>query len=230
MFGLLKEKLVEVIKTVTPLVTAVCILQLTIVGAPTELFVQFLIGSVMAAVGMLLFFAGVDLGILPMGRFIGAYMPTRQSVTLLLTVAFALGFATTFAEPDVLVLASQVEAISGGEVDRRALMYAISGGVGLFVAIGLLRIVAGFPMTHLLTITYGVIVALTLFAATDAIPLAYDAGSVTTGALTTPVVLALAIGLSSVLANRSAAADGFGLLGLASAGPIVVLLFWALFQ
>jgi hypothetical protein len=37
-------------------------------------------------------------------------------------------------------------------------------------------------------------------------------------------VIALAIGLSSVLAGRSAVSDGFGLLGFASAGAIIAIL------
>jgi hypothetical protein len=52
---------------------------------------------------------------------------------------------------------------------------------------------------------------------------------VTTGVLTAPVVLALALGFSSVLAERSAVDDGFGLLGLASVGPIIAVLLLGLF-
>ena len=44
-----------------------------------------------------------------------------------------------------------------------------------------------------------------------------------------PYVLALALGLASVLAERSAVDDGFGLLGLASVGPILVVLLLGLF-
>jgi hypothetical protein len=76
----------------------------------------------------------------------------------------------------------------------------------------------------LLALIYGLIIVLSLLAPEAFMPLAYDAGSVTTGVLSAPVLLALALGLSSVLADRSAAADGFGLLGLASAGPIVAIL------
>jgi hypothetical protein len=47
---------------------------------------------------------------------------------------------------------------------------------------------------------------------------------VTTGVLTAPVVLALALGLASVLAGRSAMDDGFGLLGFASVGLIIAVL------
>jgi hypothetical protein len=42
------------------------------------------------------------------------------------------------------------------------------------------------------------------------------------------VVLALALGLASVLSERSAVDDGFGLLGLASVGPIIVVLLLGL--
>jgi hypothetical protein len=51
---------------------------------------------------------------------------------------------------------------------------------------------------------------------------------VTTGVLSAPIVIAVAIGLSSVLAGRSAVSDGFGLLGFASIGPIIAVLLMGL--
>ena len=225
MLPLLKERVLEVMKAVAPLVAIVCVLQLTLVGAPAALFVQFLGGSLLAAVGMLMLFAGIDLGVLPMGRFTGAELPRNGSMALILAVAFSLGFVTTVAEPDVLVLAGQVETASEGGMSGRTLTYIIALGVGLFTAIGLLRVVYGFSMVYLLAGTYSLMLILSLFTRPDLVPLAYDAGSVTTGVLTAPVVIALALGLSSVLAGRSAVADGFGLLGLASAGAVVAVLF-----
>ena len=88
----------------------------------------------------------------------------------------------------------------------------------------------GFPLRWLVGIVYSLILVLTYFAPENFIALAYDAGSVTTGVLTAPVLLALAIGLSSVIAGSSAIADGFGLLGLASAGPIIAVLLMGLWQ
>ncbi|MBP1735106.1 MAG: hypothetical protein H6Q53_1393 [Deltaproteobacteria bacterium] len=55
MLQLFKEKFLEVMKGVAPLVVVVCILQFTLVKAPTALFIQFLLGSLMAIVGMILF-------------------------------------------------------------------------------------------------------------------------------------------------------------------------------
>jgi hypothetical protein len=221
---LLKLKLLEVLKAVAPLVGTACVLQVVFVHAPEALFFRFLAGSVLAIVGIMLLFAGVDLGVLPMGRFLGAELPKRGSLWLICGVTFALGFATTVAEPDVLVLAGQVQVLSRGAAGGLPLVYAIAAGVGIFAALALLRVVWNVPMTYLLAGAYGLILVLSLFSPAEFVPLAYDAGSVTTGVLTAPVLLAVALGLSSVLAERSPISDGFGLLGLASAGPILVLL------
>jgi hypothetical protein len=224
MLLLLRTRLPEAAKAVAPLVAVVCALQLLLVDAPAALFVRFLAGSVLALFGMLLLFAGIDIGILPMGRFIGAELPKKGSMSLILIVAFALGFATTVAEPDVLVLSTQVERASGGTLQSRTLIYIIATGVGLFTSIGLFRVVKGFSMAALLAGVYAAMIVISLVAPSTIIPLAYDAGSVTTGVLTAPVILALTLGLASVLSERSTVDDGFGLLGLASIGPIITVL------
>ncbi len=224
MFNLLKDKFFEVIKAVAPLMAIICVLQFTLVKAPADTFIQFAIGSVLIIVGLVFFYIGIDLGMLPMGRFIGAELPLKGSLLLILAVSFAIGFATTVAEPDVLVLAKQMDTISRGAISRDSVLYSLGIGVGLFVAVAMLRIVLGFRMVHLLTVAYLAIIVLSLFAPPDLIPFAYDAGSVTTGALTAPVVIALALGLSTVLVGRSTVAEGFGLLGFASIGPILVIL------
>lgn len=230
MFYLFKEKLLEVIKAIAPLIIVICIFQLTLAPASTTLFFQFLIGSLMIIVGLILFFMGIDIGILPMGRFIGAALPQKRSLLLIIAVAFSLGFVTTIAEPDVLVLSKQVEVISQGAFLERRILYLIALGVGFFVSIAMLRIILGIRMVYLLATAYSIIILLSLFTPTEFIPLAYDSGSVTTGALTTPVVIALALGLSSVLAGRSTVSDGFGLLGFASLGPIIALLIMGILR
>jgi hypothetical protein len=224
MLGELRSRLVEVLRSVGPLIGLVCLLQVTIVQAPAAQFVQFLAGSMLVVVGLLLLFLGVDLGILPMGRFIGAEMPRKGSVTLIVGVGFAMGFATTIAEPDVLVLARQINDISKDGINGTVVLYVIGIGVALFTAVAMARIVYGISLRLLLTCALGLALALSFVAPAEFVPLAYDAGSVTTGVLTAPVVIAVAVGLSSVLAGRSAVSDGFGVLGLASIGPIIAIL------
>lgn len=207
-----------------------CVLQFTVVQAPTAEFLRLLAGSLLVAFGMLLLLVGVDMGILPMGRFIGADLPRKGSVALIVAVALVLGFATTVAEPDVLILASQVEAVSQGGLSSLLLVYVIAAGVGLFAAVALLRIVHGSSFRFLLAASYLLMIILSVAAPATFVPLAYDGGSVTTGLVTAPALLPLALGVSSVLAGRSASSDGFGLLGLASVGPIIaiLLLAWSL--
>lgn len=228
MLSLMRERLVEVFKAIAPLTLLVTLLQVTIVHAPQSVFLQYLTGSVLALIGMTLLLAGVDYGILPMGRYIGAALPAKQSLLLIAAVSFALGFTTTVAEPDVLVLAGQVDTASGGEISRQMVVYVVGAGVGVFTVIAMLRIIGGWSMKALVATSYLAAIGLSLFAPERFVSLAFDGGSVTTGVLSTPVMISLAIGLSSVLAGRSSISDGFGLLGFASIGPILALLLLGL--
>jgi hypothetical protein len=228
MGSLLREKLFEVLGAVAPLVIVVTLLQILLIGAPTVIFMQFIAGSVLVVVGMLLLFIGLEYGILPMARFIGAELPKKKSVGLIVAVAFALGFAITVAEPDVLVLSSQVDRASEGAIPRRVITYVIAFGLAVFAAIAMARVIYGWQMTFLLAAAYSLVIVLSLLTMAKYVPLAYDAGSVTTGVLTTPLVIFLLGGITSVLAGRSAVSDGFGLLGFSSIGPIVAVMLLGL--
>jgi hypothetical protein len=226
----LLERLPGVLRSIAPLIGVVCVLQVTVVQAPLGLFLQFVAGSVLVVAGMLLLLVGVDLGILPMGRFIGAELPRKGSLWLIAAVAGALGFATTAAEPDVLILANQVQEAAQGALSAQALVYVISAGVGLLAAVALVRVIHGFSMRILIATGFGLMLVLSLFAPESFVPMAYDAGGVTTGLLSAPVLLALSLGLVSVLSSRSAGADGFGVLGLASMGAVIAVLLMGLLQ
>jgi hypothetical protein len=228
MVSLLRGKLVEVAQAVGPLVAIIFAFLVLLVDDALPLALQFLAGSALVIAGMVLLFAGLDMGILLMGRYIGAALPNLGSVALIVAVAFALAFATTIAEPDVLVLARQVDQASRGAIHEYTILYVIALGLAVFAAAAMARILLGFSMVHLLAATYAALLALSLMAPPGITALAYDAGSVTTGVLTAPVVIALATGLSSVLAGRSPVSDGFGLLGFASIGPIFAVILMAL--
>lgn len=230
MIPILREKSLEVLQAVGPLILSICVLQFALVHAPMELFLQFLVGSLLAAIGMVLLFIGIDVGIVPMGRFVGAELPKKHSLLLILVVAFSIGFATTMPEPDVLVLSDQVERASNGSISGTAVLYAIALGVGVLTAIAAARIVFGWPLKYLLAIAYGCALTLALFAPPEFVSLAFDGGSVTTGILSAPVIIALAVGVSSVLAGRSAVSDGFGVVGFASIGPILTILAMGLLR
>ena len=103
---------------ISPLVLAVVILQFAVIRMPTHLFLQFIIGTAMVIGGMTLFLLGVEIGILPMGKALGAELPKRKSLFPVMGIAFFIGFAATVAEPDVIVLTRQVDAVSRGLLPR----------------------------------------------------------------------------------------------------------------
>ncbi len=221
---ILRKNFLDVLKAVAPLFAVVCLLQFTIVHAPAAVFFQFVFGTGLAVAGMLLLFIGVDLGVLPMGRYIGAELPRRGSLLLILFVAFGFGFAVTVAEPDVLVLASQVDTVSEGRIPQVSVVTVIALGVAGLTALAIARIIFGWSIKYLICGAYVLILGLGFIAPADFVPLAFDAGSATTGVLTAPVVISLTLGLTAVMAGRDAVSDGFGVMGIASTGAIIAVL------
>jgi len=217
----IRQTVLEVIQAVLPITLTVVVLQLFIIRMPANLVFQLLIGAGMAIVGMVFFLLGVKIGLLPMGEAIGAELPKRGSLLYVIAIVFLVGFAVTVAEPDVIVLTNQIDVVSQGSISGSLLIYVIAIGIGFFVAMAIVRIIFGFPITYLLAAGYVTVLVLSFFTPANFVPVAFDAGGVTTGPMAVPIILALGIGFSSVLAGKSALSDGFGLIGLASIGPVI---------
>ncbi len=177
---------------------------------------------------MVLFLLGVEIAILPMGKALGAELPRRKPLFLVIGIAFVVGFAATVAEPDVIVLTGQVGEVSRGAIAENVLIYAIAIGVGFFVAMAMLRILLNFPIAYLLAAGYIIIIILAFFTPAEFVPVAFDSGGVTTGPMAVPIILSLGLGFSSVLAGRSALSDGFGLISLVALAPILTIMVFGL--
>ncbi|HII98706.1 MAG TPA: DUF1538 domain-containing protein [Methanoregula sp.] len=211
----------EVTQAVAPIVAVIIIIQVFLMKTPLLTILLFLLGSAMVVIGIALFLLGVKIGLLPMGETIGSEMPKSGSVILIVVVAFLFGLLATIAEPDVRVLTSMVQTVSNGTIPQNPLILVIAVGVGFFVATAILRILYNVPIAWLFCAGYAAVLILSFFTPAEYLPIAFDAGGVTTGPVTVPFILALGIGVSSVLGGRSALKDGFGLIGLASIGPIL---------
>jgi len=219
-----KETLKEVSVAVIPITAVVLALQLTLVKMPPTVIGQFIVGAAFVFSGLFFFLYGVNLGLLPMGRLIGTELPNRGSIVFFTAAAFIIGVAVTIADPDVMVLANQVGLVSGGEIGRLLLILVVACGMGFFVMLAMLRIVLGVPIQYVLAIGYSIVLILSLFAPSNYVPLAFDAGAVATGPLIVPFILSVGLGTASVLEGRSALRDGFGIMGLASLGPILAVM------
>jgi hypothetical protein len=226
----LGKHLSEVASAILPITGIVLFLHVFRRPNGREALVRFLGGALLVSVGLLLFLHGVKAGLLPMGEAVGSELPRYGSVALILAAGLGLGIVVTMAEPDVRVLAHQVDIVSNGEISRNVLVLVVSLGVGVCVCAAALRIILGFPIAWFFAVGYLIILALSYFTPAHFVPVAFDAGGVTTGPVTVPFILALGIGIASVLGGRSAMSDGFGLIGIASIGPVIGVMILGLLR
>lgn len=224
-----KEAIKEVIYSVFPVTFVIFILQFTLIRLPLDDFINFIAGVLLVSIGLVLFFVGVNIGLLPVGEMIGASLPKTGKPALVIFFGFLLGFVVTVAEPDVRVLATQVEIVSGSAIGKNLLIYSVALGVAIFVALAMVKIILDISINKILVVSYSLVLMLALVTPPDFLPVALDSGGVTTGPMTVPFILALGIGVSSVMRGRNASDDGFGLIALASVGPILAVMLLGVF-
>jgi hypothetical protein len=222
--NLLFEKTKEVTQTLLPVVILVLLISFTIVDVGTDVIIRFIVGSVMLLIGLSIFLWGVDLSMNSIGEHMSREVATSRSVLRISVLSFLLGFLITVAEPDLLILGSQVEDASGGTLNATLIVYIVSIGVGVMISLGIFRLLKDMPLNIFMAITYSVIFILALFVSEEFLAISFDASGATTGALTTPFVLALSIGLSQVKGGKKSEENSFGLVGIMSAGPILAIM------
>lgn len=226
----IKESISEVLYATLPITILILVLQLITGKLPTDVLVSFIGGAVMVMLGLTLFLIGVKIGFLPVGELMGAKIVEKGRLWLILLFGFVLGFAATVAEPDLQVLASQVNQVSEGAITKSVLIISVAVGVGIFVSIAVLRVFLNLPIIYLLIPGYALAFAIGAFTPSEFFAVSFDAGGVTTGPMTVPFILALGVGVASVARKKgSPGNDDFGLVGLASIGPILAVLLLGVF-
>ena len=216
------EKFKEVLSSVLPITIIVLILNFTLTPLPLPIMIRFLIGAIFIIIGLTIFLIGVDIGITPIGNNMGAAIAKTNKLWFVAIAGIILGFFISVAEPDLHILAGQVDAVSSGLITKGSIVVVVSIGIAIMLAIGLIRIVHNFPLYKLLCIIYGVIVLIAIVTSREFLAISFDASGATTGALTVPFILALAIGVSKLKKDSKASEkDSFGLVAVASTGAII---------
>lgn len=221
--SVLVEKLKEVLYAVLPITGIVLFLHFTL--APLDdlsMFIRFLFGAVFIIFGLSIFLFGVDIGITPIGQLMGKTIAKSNKIWIVVFVGLLLGFFISIAEPDLHILAGQVDFVTDGLISKTSIVIVVSIGIGALIAAGLARIVYNFPLYKLLTVLYFIIFALAIFTSPEFLAISFDASGATTGALTVPFILALALGVSVMKKDSKASEkDSFGLVAIASTGAII---------
>ena len=191
-------------------------------------------GVVVAVLGMAIFNLGLTLGLIPLGDQAGATVPAAFSaaagqkalypyplgIGLTLVFAATLGYGATVAEPALNAMGITVENLTDGAFPKKLLIQTVAVGVATGIAVGVAKIIFGWPILPLLLVSYALALLCTIFSSEEYVSLAWDSAGVTTGPVTVPLVLALGLGLAEAVG----AAEGFGILSMASVGPILSVL------
>ncbi len=228
--NIITEKGKEVLFSVLPITIIVLILNFTLTPLDTPLLIRFIIGAILIILGLSVFLFGVDIGITPLGKHMGSFLTKTNKLWIVVITGIILGFFISVAEPDLHILAGQVDTVTHGLLSKMGMVIIVSVGIALMLSLGLIRIVFNFPLYKLLTILYFIIFLLALFTSSGFLAISFDASGATTGALTVPFVLALALGVSSLKKDSKASEkDSFGLVGVTSTGAIIAVMIMSIF-
>lgn len=219
----IKNSFMESFFSVMPIALIVTILSFFI-DIPNNVIFSFSISSVILIIGISLFTTGIDMSMLPYGEKMGKSLVKKGNKYLILIMSFIFGTVITVAEPDLLVLASELTSIP----DLLIIIF-VAIGIGLFLLISVFRILKQIPYKYVITFSLILIMILLYFVPSNFISIAFDSGSVTTGPIGVPLIVAFGYGIARIRSDKNASGDSFGLCGLSSLGPIVMVLILGMF-
>ena len=216
-----RHVLAEVLLAVGPLLVFFVFFQVLFLKLPRQYVVNLFKGVFLSVVGLTLFLQGVQVGFMPVGASMGRIISGFKHLWVMIPIGFILGVVATVAEPAVRILSYNVEKASAGSLKQRLILITLSLGVGLFVGLGMGKIIFGFSLYYIIIPGYILALIMMIFCEQTFISIAFDAGGVATGPMTVTFVMAIALGLAEAMEGRSAVQDGFGLIALVALAPIL---------
>ena len=224
------------VRAIVPLVIFLFLVMVLLLRERVKEPVNITYGITLCVLGMIVFSLGLSYGLAKLGGQSGGLVPSAftqidavegsplySAVTgLSIAIAFAcvLGFGATLAEPALNALGLTVEDLTNGAFRKSTLIYAVSVGVACGIGLGVAKIIFDIPIAWLLIPGYGLAILLTVMSSEEFVNIAWDSAGVTTGPVTVPLVLTMGLGLGGSVG----AIEGFGILSMASIGPIIGVL------
>lgn len=214
----------EVSMALLPLLIFFAAFQVFMLKLPMQRVLQVGLGFILTFFGLSFFLQGVHVGFMPVGTMMGEELGRWENKWLLIPIGFVLGFAATFAEPAVSIMTEEVDQETGGYISRKLMLYTLSMGVGVSIALSMLRILTGWSLWYFIIPGYLLAFILVFFSTQTFIGIAFDSGGVATGPMTVTFVVAVAVGISTAIEGSNPLTDGFGMIALVALTPIIAVL------
>ena len=224
MVKLLLAKLKESSFSVIPIIMLVLLLTYTIAPMSSWSLVLFLVSAFFMILGIAFFNLGVDMSLIPIGEQIGSSLVKSRKLPLIVFLTFIIGIFISVAEPDLIVLAGQINGVPDSLI-----IIVVALGVGIALVGAFLRILFQVPLSYILISCYLLAFILSGFTNSEFLSIAWESGGVTTGPIMVPFIMALGLGLASIRADKTSEEDSFGLISLCLIGPILAVLILGMF-
>jgi len=228
-------EIVSGFRAIVPLVIFLFLVLTVVLREKVKKKGDIIYGLLLCVLGMIIFNLGLSYGLSKLGGqsgglVAGAFVSIDGfsgsplysyflGIFIAVIFAWVLGFGATLAEPALNALGLTVENLTNGAFKKSLLMYSVSIGVGCGIALGVLKIVYNIPIVYLIVPGYMLAIVLTIFSTEEFVNVAWDSAGVTTGPVTVPLVLAMGLGFGNALGVT----EGFGILSMASIGPIIAV-------
>ena len=211
----------EVLVALLPIVAFFFILQYLCLKLPKTRILQIIVGIFYTFFGLVIFLAAVAIGFMPIGYKMGTQL-ALQSPIVSVGFAFLLGVTVVLAEPAIHVLNGQVEHVTGGAVKKSSMLIALSAGVGVAIALSVIRVIFDFSVLYYLVPGYFLSLGLSFFVPKIYTAIAFDSGGVASGPLTSSFILPFLVGIcAAIWGADKVLIDAFGLVSMVAMTPLI---------
>jgi len=190
-------------------------------------YIRLGVGYAGVVIGQSLFLIGLNISILPVGEIMGKNLIKLKKFVWIIFFGFFFGLLATVAEPALAVLARQTNLLIE-EINQTLFIWVMGAGIGVFVGFSLWRIVKNVSIKKVFVVLYALLFATIIFVPEEFVALAFDGSGATTGDISVPFILALGMGVSTTLSKRNDNDDIFGIIGIASVGPILTIFIYGM--
>jgi len=190
-------------------------------------YFKLVVGYASVVLGQTLFLVGLDASILPIGKLVGKSLIKLKKPLFIIFFGLLFGFLATVAEPALAVLARQANMIMP-VINNTVFVWVLSAGVGVFVGFALFRIMKDINIKAVFASLYAVLFLTIIFVPEEFVALAFDGSGATTGDVSVPFILSLGMGVSATMSRHKTNDDTFGIIGLASVGPILAMFIYGI--
>ncbi len=213
----------EILLALGLIVVFFLIIQFIYIKLPKMKLIQIGIGILYTFLGLVIFLTAVNIGFMPIGYKMGSEL-AQNNPFLIALFGFILGLVVVLAEPAVHVLTKQVEEVTTGGVSKRAMLLALSIGVGISICLSMIRIIFDFSILYYIIPGYFISLGLSFFVPKMYTAIAFDSGGVASGPLTSSFILPFAIGACMVLqGEESIMRDAFGIVAMVAMTPLITI-------